>query len=100
MNDEQLELYNIAVEKYAGEVGPVIRRSSSYRRKSYNMFLDTEFSSEIRCGSMAVPNKRKSIKHQKIVQPKFEDSDSDDGFEDLEKKPTDYFGLQSSKSFD
>jgi hypothetical protein len=49
---------------------------------------------------MAAPNRKKSIKAPKIVQPKFEDSDSDDGVAELDKQPTDYFGLQSSKSFD
>jgi len=64
------------------------------------MFLDTDFSGENRGGSMAAPGRKKSIKAHKIVQPKFEDSDSDDGVAELDKQPTDYFGLQSSKSFD
>ena len=40
------------------------------------------------------------MKAKKIVQPKFEDSDSDEGVAELNKQPTDFFGIQSSKSFD
>ena len=57
--------------------------------------MDTDFSGDDRGGSMAAPGRirKKSVTQKINDQPKFEDSDSGDEVEGLEKQPTDYFGL-------